>query len=186
MATILDVGLVQYFDIIFAMLLVFCLVYAVLIKTKALGEAKALPVTVAIVFAFMVLLSRNIVKMIQFMIPWFAIAIIFIVMVLLIFQIFGAGDKEIFAAMKKDSTIGWTIVGIAIVIFVAAGANVYGQKLVESGSSGDGTMVNETGTSTVAGGNFEQNIYATLFNPKVLGMLVLFAIAIFAVVLLSS
>ncbi len=184
MATILDVGIIQYFDVIFAMLLVFALVYAVLLKTGALGESKAMIALVAVVFAFMVLLSRNIVEMIKFMIPWFAIAIVFIVLVLLIFQIFGAGDKDIMGALKKDTTIGWAIVGIALVIFIAAGANVYGQKLVEAGSGT--TVVNGTVSSNVASGNFELNIYATLFNPKVLGMLVLFAIAIFAVALLSS
>lgn len=183
MATVLDVGLIQYFDVIYPVVLVFALVFAILQKTKALGAIKALDAVVAIVVAFTILLSRSIIDLINFMIPWFTIAIIFFVMLLLIFQVFGAKEENIFEYMKGDKAVGWTIVGIAIVIMVAAGANVFGQDLVVAGGYATGE-INET--SGVATTDFETNIYATLFHPKVLGLIVLFGIAIFAVALLSS
>ena len=185
MATVLDVGLLRSFDVIFPFLLVWALVFAILQKTKMLGDRLGLNVMVAVVVAFLVLLSDDAINIIKFIIPWFTIAIIFFILLLLIFQLFGAQDKDIFAALKGDRAITWVIIGVAIVIIFAAFGNVFGQKLTEAAFQQGTVNVTEGGTG-VATPSFQSNIYATLFHPKVLGMLILFAIAIFAVALLSG
>lgn len=183
MATILDVGLLQSFDIIFPALLVFALVFALLQKTKILGGSGGVNSIIAIVIAFMVLLSETAVEIIKFMMPWFTIAIIFIVLLMLLFQTFGATDKEIFKIVQSEKAITWSILGIALVIMIAAFASVLGQQFTEQGFS-SGTTVNATGGTATS--DFQRNITATLFNPKVLAMVILFVIAIFAVLLLTG
>ncbi len=182
MATPLDLLTSTGFDIVFAALLVFSLVYAILQKTGILGKAIALNAIVSVAVMFMVLLSENLVKLINFVIPWFAIAIIFFILLILCFQVFGAGEKDI-AKVLTDSTFRWTIIGIAIVIMVAAFGTVFGPSLTQASFEGQAVNVTTGGTATPS---FEQNIYATLFHPKVLGMLILFGVAIFAIAFLTG
>lgn len=182
MATILDVGLIQYFQVIYPVLFVFAIVFAVLQKTKALTDAVAINALIAVLAGFMVLLSRRLIDVINFMIPWFVVVIIFFILMLLIFRVFGAEEDVFKKALTGGREITYIIIGIVIVIMIAAFANVYGQTLLGE-SAQAGTV--EPGTG-VASGSFQQNIYATLFHPKVLGMLILFGIAIAAVALLSS
>jgi hypothetical protein len=118
------------------------------------------------------------------MIPWFTIAIIFLVLLLLLFQILGAKEGDIKKSIG-DTSVQWTLIGIGIVIIVAAFGNVLGPKLTESSSQQGATVINATG-GTGTSTNFQSNVTAILFNPKVLGMIILFVIAIFAVVLLSG
>lgn len=193
MATILDVGLLQSFDFIFPVLLVFAIVFAVLQKTKVIGDSIGINSIIAITAAFMVLLSEDLVKMINFMVPWFVFAIIFFILLILIFQMFGAKEADITAVLKADSAISWTIIGIALVIVFAAFGNVLGQKFTEASfQQGTATMgvvngsINATVGTGVSSANFQQNIYSILFNTKVLGLMVLFGVAIFAVALLTG
>ncbi len=185
MVTFLDVGLVQYFHLVFAFLFVLALVYALLQKTGILGgKSIALSAILSVVVAFAVLLSDNAVRLITFIIPWFAVAIVFFVLLLLILQTMGLKEEKL-PDVIKDKTVYWTLIGVAIVIIFAGFGNVFGQSALEAQKSvGETTTVTtQDGTSTSV---FEQNIYAILFHPKILAMIVLFAIAIFAVALLSS
>ncbi|HIG93153.1 TPA: hypothetical protein HA242_05915 [Candidatus Woesearchaeota archaeon] len=185
MATLFDIGLLRSFDVVFPFLLVWALVFALLQKTKVIGQSMGINSVIATVAAFTVLLSQTAIDIINFMIPWFVIALIFFVLLILIFQTFGAKEEHVLSALQKDKAIGWVIVGVALVIMIAAFGNVLGQKFTESAFQG--TSVNATTNANgVATANFQQNITATLFHPKVLGLMVLFAIAIFAVALLSG
>jgi len=123
MATILDLGLLGYFKAVFSFILVWALVFALLQKTKALGDKVGLNVLVAVAVAFLVSLSENVVSVIHFMIPWFTIAIIFFVLLILIFQIFGASEKDIFGYISKDKAVGWVIIGVVIMIAFASFAS---------------------------------------------------------------
>lgn len=183
MATFLDIGLLQYFDVIFTALLVFALVFAILKKTKILGDSTSIAAIVAVAVSFMVLLSNTVVEMVKFMIPWVAIAIIFFILIILVFQVFGAGEKDIYSA-SKDPALRWTIIGIFIVILVAAFGHVLGQSMTEAAYTSGGAVNATEGSSSTA--SFEQNINAIIFNPKVLGLIILFAVAIFAIAFLSG
>src|SRR3989344_1172844 len=184
MATVLDVGLIQSFDVIFPFLIVFAMVFAILSKTNVLGKSMGINATVAVASAFMVLFSRTLIEVINFMVPWFAIAIVFFVLLILVFTMFGA-NEEMFANAIKDQKLQWALIGVCLLIAVAAFANVLGQQLTEQAfqEGGDVTIDPDTGVATQ---NFDTNIYSTLFHPKVLGLIVLFAIAIFAIAFLSG
>lgn len=200
MATVLDLGLLNYFSVLYPVIIVWCIVFAILQKTGAIGKSAGINAVIAVAIAFMTLLSKTLVDFLNFIVPWFAVAIIFFVLLILIFQVFGAKDAD-FASAVKDKGVYWTLIGIAIVILVAGFGKVMGQSLTEaayqpSTTSGVTTIngttytlpdeVSSAGSTDVAGKSFEGSATATLFHPKVLGLIILFAIAIFAVALLSG
>lgn len=198
MATVLDLGLLNYFSVLYPVIIVWCIIFAILQKTGALGKSIGINAVIAVAIAFMTLLSKTLVEMINFMVPWFAMAIIFFVLLILIFQMFGATEAD-FASAVKDKAVYWTLIGIALVILIAGFGKVMGQSFTEAAyqpaTTSGVTTINGTtytlpdqvsGTSNVASTNFEGSVNATLFHPKVLGLIILFAIAIFAVALLSG
>ena len=184
MATILDVSLLQSFDVIFVPILVFVILFALLQKTKALTDGVGINALISAVAALIILLSETAVKIVNFMVPWFAVAIIFLVLLLLIFQMFGAKDADILSVLKGDKAIIWSILGLGLLILLAAFGSVLGQSV--GPYLGDGAPTAADGSTSVSSGNFETNVMATLFHPKVLGMLVIFGILIMAVFLLTQ
>ncbi len=120
MATVLDLSLLQTFDFIFPFIFVWALIFAILQKTGATGKAIGIDAIIATVIGFMSIMSRGIIDVINFMIPWFAVTIIFFVLLLLLFQLFGAKEKDIFDALRSDKSITWVILGIGLVIIFAA------------------------------------------------------------------
>jgi len=186
MVTVLDVGLLGVFDIIFPVLLVFAILFSVLQKTAAITKNVSVNAIIAVSIAFLVLLSQTIIDMIKFMMPWFAVLILFLVLLLMVFKVFGAQDSDFWNAVKKDSTISWAILGIVVLIFVGAIGTTLGPSFLPATT---GEIINTSTTiasGSVASGNFDQNIMATFFNPKILGLVVIFGVAIFAVLMLSG
>ncbi len=184
MATILDVNLLQSFDFVFVILLIWTATFAILHKTEALGKNAALNSTVAAAVALLFLLSRTAIDVVNFMIPWFAVAIIFLFLMILIFMMFGADASSIKGVISGEAgeSLRWVIIGIGLLIIIAAFGNVLGQKfLVEGEPSVSGTNI----TAGVASSDFEQNVQSTLFHPKIIGLLTLFGVLIFAVALLT-
>ena len=184
MATILDVSLLQSFDVIFIPLLVFAIFFAILQKTKALTDGIGINAIVAAIVAFLILLSDTATQIISFTIPWFTVMLIFIILLLLTFQVFGAGEKDIFNALKGEKTIVWAVVGIVLVIIIAGFGSVLGQSV--GPYLGDDSNTTAGGTSGVSTSNFETNVMATLFHPKIIGLIVIFTIIIMAVLLLTQ
>ena len=78
----LDIGIMNYFSIIFPVLIVFVIVFAILEKTKILGENKIFNAVLAIGFAFLVMLSKEIIAIISFGAPWFVLLFVFLVLLL--------------------------------------------------------------------------------------------------------
>lgn len=181
MATFLDIGIFQNFGFIFPVLLVFAIVYALLHKTNVLGKSPGINALVAAVAALTILLSQAAIDIVNYMMPWMSVAIIFFVLLLLVFQMMGVKEEK-WGDIVKEKAVYWAILGILIIIVFAAFAHVLGQTMLEQGAQLSAEEL-ETGVAT---GGFEQNVYATLFNTKVLGMIIIFTIVIFAVALLSG
>lgn len=178
MVTFFDVGLFQYFNVIFPILLIFSIVFAILHKTKILGENATINAVVAISLALMSLLSPTLIDVISFMAPWFVLVFIFVILLVLMYQLLGATEKDILGALKSEKTIQWAVIGVGVIILFAAFANVLGQKML--------TMQPEAIEGEEAPSAFEKNIYTILFNPKVLGLIFVFLIAIFTVAFLAG
>ncbi|HLD79046.1 MAG TPA: hypothetical protein VJA18_00630 [Candidatus Nanoarchaeia archaeon] len=180
MATPLDLGLLGVVDFIFPFLLVWAFMFAMLQKTKIIGDAMVVNALIATVAGFTVLLSRTVVDLINFMIPWFAIAIIFFILLLLLFMIMGY--KEINA--YQDPGVRWVLIAVGILIAFAAFGKVLGQSLLEQAAQPTEVQAGDGGG--VASESFQQSIFLTIFHPKVLGLLIVFAIAVFTVALMSG
>ncbi|MCK4521157.1 MAG: hypothetical protein KAU20_01195 [Nanoarchaeota archaeon] len=182
MATVLDLGLLQKFEIIFPFLLVFVIVYAILSSTKFLGENKGTHSLIALALAIMMLFSTTTREIINAMSPWFVVLFIFILFVLLAFKLFGTTDEDIMGVLKnpKYSFIIWWVVALCLIIGIGAvtrttlGGGELNTTTTESLHEGD---VGSRGT-----GAFE----STMVNPKVLGLALILLIATFAIQKLSS
>ena len=183
MATVLDLGLISIFDIVFSWILIFAILFAILQKKAFITKNVVINGAIASVIAFLVVLSKPAVAIINTTIPWFTVAIIFGILLLLLFHVFGL-KEEALPELVKEKGIYWTILGVGIVIILAAFGQVFGQSFTEAASQG-GQAVEDVnaGTST---GDFQTNLYAILFNPKVLGVIIVFVIAVFAVFLLTT
>jgi len=183
MATFLDVGLFSYFNVIFPVLLIFALVFALLQKTKILGTNITINAIIAIAIAFMSLLSTTIIKLISFMAPWFVLLLVFVILLMLIFQTLGATEKDIASVLAKEKIVHWSIIGAGLLILLAGLGSIWGQQLTTM-AGGEPVTTNITASSGTS--SLEQNLYATFYNPKVLGLIFVFLIAVFAIAFLAG
>ena len=186
METFLEIGVLNYFSIIFPALLVFVIIFAILEKTKILGESKSVHAIAAIVAAFLVMLSKDIIAIINFGAPWFVLVFVFLTLLLLIYRFMGASEADIAKVIRTDKPIQWTIFIVAIVIVLASISNIYGQRLLEQAEA-EGLSVEEFKEKEAAEGRtFSGELYSTIFNPKILGLIFIFLVAVFTIALLSK
>lgn len=184
MATFLEIGLLNYFSVIFPALLVFVLVFAVFEKFKIIGESKVIHAIIAISLSFMVMLSRDILAVINFIAPWFVLVFIFVILLLMVYKIMGAKDEVLAGFVKNDSAIKWFVFAIGIIIIIAGISHVFGQRLVPMTSDGE-KVVRENAEMSTATGEFQENLASTFFHPKVIGTLFVLLVAVFAISLLT-
>lgn len=181
MATALDIGLVGYFSVIFPVLLIFVVSYAILSKSKIFGDNNGIYSLIAFAISMMLLFSPDVVKIIAVMAPWFILIFLFFVFGMILLQFMGVEAAKITNYMSSDWTaVHWIVLGLAMTILIGSIGVVFGQSLLPfSSDSADGV-------STVSGadgsgfdtdtGDFNQNVARTLFHPKVLGLIFLFFI----------
>ena len=180
MTSVLQIGVLRYFSLIFPALLVFVIVFALLEKTKVIGENKVVNSIIAIAIGFMVILFQDIVSIINYMAPWFVLLFVFFVLLLMLYKLLGASDQNISDFFMKNKGVQALIFGIGLVILIASIAHVYGQRLLPATEGGiDVTTISEAGT-------FKENVLATLFNPQILGVIFILIVAVAAIVLLTK
>ena len=196
MATFLEVGLFSYFSVIFPVLLVFLLVFAVLTKTEFFGKNKGVYALIAFAIAMIMLFSPGVVNVINVMAPWFVFIFMFFVFILLALLLMGVKSESITDYMSGDWTVvHWFILSFAIIIAIGSLATVYGGSLLpytdESGEpigeESDSGMSAEDSTTgrTTSTGDFNKNVGRVIFHPKVLGMVFVMLIGSFAINLLA-
>ncbi len=192
MPAMLDIGILNYFSIIFPALLVFALVFIILGRFKILGESKPLHSIIAIVMAILVMMSREIVEIINFISPWFVIVFIFGILLMITYMIMGVSEDTLSKYISNDRAINWLIFAIGFVIIIAGISHVYGQRLltgtegeVTTGGVTNVTYVRETPVGTTASSSFMGNVTAIFFNPKIIGVLFVLLLAVFTIALLA-
>ena len=111
-----------------AYLFVFTLVYALLAKTKILGENKFIHFVLSIVVAVIFILSPMATKFTALTVPWIAIFIMIVFFILLIL-IFVRGNID---DIVKSKFIAVIITIILLVVFIVSAINVFG-PLVSNG-----------------------------------------------------
>lgn len=180
MATVLDLGLIDGLSPIFSFILVFAVVYGLLNYNKVFGENKLIHSTIAFVFAVMMLFAPKALDVIKIMTPWFVIMMIAGLFILMVYKLFGTPDESISWAVRNYGGLKYGLVAVSIIIIVAS----FGQVYFSSDGNNNSSLVDSYEGDV--GGVGEEALMATLFHPKVLGMLVIMLIAVFTISLLSS
>ena len=79
----------------------------------------------------------------------------------------------------------WIII-LVVLVFIMGFAMLYGQKMLSRDY--DSTVeVDEDGEPIEGSGDlsFQESVYATIFHPKILGLIVIIIVAVFAMVFLT-
>jgi len=162
MATFLDVTGLEYFSNIFVFLFVWIVVYATLLWTKIVGNNKIVITLLGLLLGIFVLISPLATNVVAKTAPFLAVIFVLILLMNIASKMLGA-EVESFPALK-----GVLIVFIVIIVLIGVGVQIKEQASTESSS----TDLSKT-TSVI-------------FHPKFLGIVLLFAIAIFTIALLAS
>lgn len=176
MATPLDIGLIAKFDIIFPFLLVMVLVYAFLSRMDWFKEKQVMAFFIAFLLAIMTLMSPIAIRTINMMAPWFILLMIFGIFLLIAYQSLGVSQgtiTEIITKSHYSKTIVWWVIAIALIIGIGSLATVISQR--EGFVSKLGEPTEETAPTE------ETGFWQTVVNPKVLGVALIFLIAMFTI-----
>ncbi|MBS3127924.1 hypothetical protein J4410_02170 [Candidatus Woesearchaeota archaeon] len=182
MASILDIGFLQNFSILFPFLLVLVLVYAIL-SMSILKERRALAGMIAFLLAIMTLFSQVVIDIIGRMTPILVVFFIIIIFMLMAFGIFGVKPETLLSSGPYHKHIGWWTFIILLLILIGSITSVFSERGGVPGPGATGPYIgNETQlVGTGAEGTQQGAFFQTLFNTKVLGMIVVLLIAMIAI-----
>jgi hypothetical protein len=186
MATFLDIGLAEHFAVIFPVIFVFVIVFALLEKTKILGTNKGLHSLIALCVAIMLLFVPGLVKVIVIMAPWFVVMFLLVILFLLLLMAFGTKAEAISKVASDWGTPHWFLLIISLIIFVGALSSVYGSAMLPFSSENAGNVsASTTGTNTDTG-DFNQNVGRVIFHPKTIGLIFLLLVGSLTIKLLAG
>lgn len=163
MATFLDVTALEGFSSVFVFLLVALGGYAVLLYLRPFGQNQVIYVLLGVITGFFVLMSPLATLVIKSLAPFLAVALTLVSLVFVASGMFGHGMDSSFGGMKP------TIFIILIIALVVGSLSIVRQNI----------DVPERGEDF-------GKISTIIFHPNFLGMIFIFAVAIFAVALLAS
>lgn len=160
MAVMIDLTGLGTFMPIFAFLLVFTLTYALLAKTKLLGEQKFVHIFVSFLVSIVFIISANAIEYVKVITPFFAAFIVSLLFILLVIGLIKGDIGKFFE--KKGFT--WFVVIILIIIFVFAALFIFA-PVINQYMSGPKRF---------------------LLQPQILGVLILIGLTAFTAWLLTK
>jgi len=166
MATFLDVTGLQYFSNLFAFLFVWLVVYALLTYKGILGNNHLIHALVGLIIGLFALFSPTVTGAIIFIAPWFALLFVFVMLIMVASNMFGATDISSYPGF---GSIVLTIIVIVLVVGVLAYARDKMSVPEEIDESSDFSKMTNV-----------------IFHPKFIGMVFILIIAVFTVGLLAS
>lgn len=188
MTTLLNIGILQHFSGIFIFLFVFALIYAALSKSKFFGgDKQGLYAIIAFVVAILIASSKFALRLVAIVIPWYTALAIVAFLILLVYGVLGAKEEHLDSIVKSGQLRGW-IIGFGVAILIFGLAFTFGEELRNVGySSNESTTgVPTNQTLNPSGKNFSSELVKTIFHPAMLGLLMLFLIAMFAIMFLTK
>jgi len=182
-------GLLGQFSFIFVFLLVFAIVFGILSYINPFkDEKKGLYGIISFIIAILVSITTPAVSVIKDLTVWFFVLGLLVFLFLFVIGIFGLKEKDYISIIKSPQVHPWILI-FAIVIVLFAVSHAFGQKLLEAGSGtpgqGDGA-VDVTTQPIGQGTSFADQLLATLFNPKVLGLILIFLIGVFTITFMTK
>ncbi len=165
MATFLDVTGLQYFSSLFVFIFSWGVLYSVLLLSKVFGENKVIPAVLSAVMSFFMLFNPFLVDLIQTIAPWMGFVFIFVILLIVSMKLLVPGSEDLTFPARAATLI------VILFIFVIAIAVKVKEAYVPADAK-DREDFSKTGN--------------VLLHPKVLGALLLLAIAVLTVGLLTA
>jgi hypothetical protein len=123
---VVDISGVAGFMPIWGFLLVFVVIYALLGKTKVLGENKFVHLLVSFGIAIIFLVSAQATEYVQTVTPWVVVFIISLVFIVLLVGVLLAGKS--FEEFFKPG-FGWFVAIVLIALFVFSAIKIFGPSM---------------------------------------------------------
>lgn len=186
MATILDTVLLDKFSIIFIWILIFAVVFALSESTKLI-QNKVLTSIIAFCLATLAVLTPSLPKILSNFAPWVVVIAIFVLFMLMLTNFLGLPTKEIVLQLGGRGAIWWILTPL-IIGLIFSFSQVFGQNLLNERTNSDGTVttVSTGDTGSVTSSDHNDAVLFTLTSPKVLGMILLLLIGLFAILFLTG
>ena len=116
----IDISGLNFFMPVFSFLFVFLIVYALLVKTKIVGESKFVNLLISFIISVVFMSVSSMELYVQKIIPWF---VVLLVVVFLILLIAGFATKDLNKIMTP--AFAWVAVAVLIIIFLIAAIQVF-------------------------------------------------------------
>lgn len=181
MASILDVGLLNFFSPVITFLFIWAIVYALLEKSQLLKGSQNLHAFIGFAIGLMFLFTPSATTLINVFTPWMVVLFIVVILIMVIFLSIGYTETS-FVNYMGEGTVRWTILIIVITILVISMTQVFPTVSTVAGGGGTNIDVGEGAGSSSVG----EEVRRAIFNPKMLGALFLLIISAFAVRLISE
>ena len=169
MVSFLDSGLGEFLIPLFIFILIYAIIYAVLSKSKFLGDSANINAIVAFALSALFAVMPGAMEFVSVIAPWFVVMVIVAFSVLLVFM-FGGMKGDAVENLFMNPTVYWTIIILSIIVIVGGLTAVYGPIFVGGSPGGEGA-----GSS----------VHKAIFNIKVITTVIVLIIFSFAVRLLS-
>ncbi len=114
---------IGYFVPIFAFLLVFIVVYALLVKTQILGGSHGVMLFISFILASFFVVQASLVELVQFGSAWFSVIIVGVFFLMLVLAFLPG--KEPLGFLTKSSLFSWAVLIVILVFFVVSAAYVF-------------------------------------------------------------
>jgi Ca2+/Na+ antiporter len=173
MATLLDVGLLHFFNPLFAFLLVFVLAYAILIKTQPFGDEKvAIYAWISVLLALLTLAGPGLVDFVGLAAPYFTVMAIVFFLFVFLFLAMGVKGGTLTEYVQGDKVILWGafVAGVLLLIFIFS--QVFGPAVAPDTNEENPTELNT-------------KIKDIIFHPTLMGVVFVLVLMAFAVRLLT-
>ncbi|MBD3304557.1 hypothetical protein GF343_05415 [Candidatus Woesearchaeota archaeon] len=180
MATPLDIGLLQKFDVIFPFLLILVLGYVVLTRISWFKENQAICLIISFALAVLSMFNPIVVRTINMMAPWFVLLFVFMLLVFMAYIAFGVKEETIIGTITSGEygkDFGYWVLAIVLIIGLGSLSTVISEeKGFQPLTTGENATVVPEGA-----GPEETGFWETLFHPKMLGLVLILLIALFTI-----
>ncbi len=161
-----DVSSFVYFAPIMVFLVVFVIMVALLHKTKLVGENMYIHIFLAFVIATIFITASSIKQLVLNVIPWFAVLLIALFLIMALVGFMGKTDVII------NKGMGWVFVVLLIIIFLVSGIKVFSNSVSPYLPTATNYEVSNGNPTLVY-------FFSWLYSPQVKGFFLLIAVAIF-------
>lgn len=168
MATVLDLGLLNYLLPIFVWAFVFVILFALFEKFNIFGERTPLHALISFIFATLFILVKDLRDIITIFTPYLVILFILITVILMAVMLLGIKHDDIVGYLLNNSFVTITVIVAVVVLFFAAAIQV-SPDFIGYPEDGEDSSLNK--------------YRRIIFHPQVLG--IVFLLVMFAFIVRS-